>query len=663
MQRRSDRARWDRIARVAPYYAVLAHPRFLGDVDAASLRAFFDSGDAYVSDLLTRVATSIGERGLQTVLEFGCGPGRLACAFARRGFTVTAVDVSPAMLALARQNAEARNLRDIDFRLVDDFERGDARFDLVNVTLVLQQMPPERGRDVLRELAARVVPGGYLHAQVPFRSDRRLASRLGIAARRRVPAINRAVNRLRHRGGEVPLLAPYLYSMDDVLRILREGALDVRAVELTKENELEVATIVARRHYEHAFAHATPAEEQTSRDDAPAADAIDVRELIRTIPIEELNRRAEEYFATTESFEAQLAKPFSSPADAPPMLMSLGALLHGLQLLPGHDVLDFGAGTGWLSGHLTRMGCRMILADVSETALRVAREHFERIGLMALPNAPRFLHYDGARIGLPDASVDRVVCFDAFHHVPNPDAVLREFGRILRPGGIAGFCEPGPNHSRSPQSQYEMRTYGVIENDVDLDAIWNDARASGFADLEVAAFNGDPPRMPLERFEEIFRGGEALANAAHAMRRFLESTRVFFLRAAGEACVDSRTASALACDLRVALRDAPRAGAPIAVRATVMNTGTATWLPSATIPGGVSLGCHLYANGALLRHDYHRIAFDRELAPGEKVIVDGELPPLDAGVYELEFDCVAAGVAWFAQVGSAPARVRVDVRG
>ena len=56
---------------------------------------------------------------------------------------------------------------------------------------------------------------------------------------------------------------------------------------------------------------------------------------------------------------------------------------------------------------------------------------------------------------------------------------LSEMGRVLRPGGIAGFSEPGPNHSRDPQSQHEMRRYGVPERDLVIEDVWALGRRSG----------------------------------------------------------------------------------------------------------------------------------------------------------------------------------------
>ena len=43
---------------------------------------------------------------------------------------------------------------------------------------------------------------------------------------------------------------------------------------------------------------------------------------------------------------------------------------------------------------------------------------------------------------LPEASVDVITAFSALHHVPNVSHVIREFARVLRPGGVALIHEP-----------------------------------------------------------------------------------------------------------------------------------------------------------------------------------------------------------------------------
>jgi SAM-dependent methyltransferase len=396
--------------------------------------------------------------------------------------------------------------------------------------------------------------------------------------------------------------------------------------------------------------------EQASRAEAP----IDVRELISRSSLEELNVAAENYFAGLSGWDDHLAKPFSRAEDAPGLLINLGVLLQGLELAPGLRVLDFGAGTGWISRYLTQLGCEVVLLDVSETALAIAAESYRRQPVFGSQPAPRFLRYDGRRIDLPDGSIDRIVSFDAFHHATNPDSVLAEFGRILVPGGIAAFAEPGPDHSRRPQSQSEMRTYGVVENDVDIHAIWRAAEAAGFSEIRVAAFNVPPYHMTLRQFDDLLEGGEAYLRWAESTRHFLYDVRNFFLTRRGEQRLDSRQARGLSASIEISMPPAVTAGASIPVRATVINTGSAIWLPSATERGGVSLGCHLYRDGKLVSLDFHWERLSQEsVPPGETVELRFDLPPL-AGECILEFDCVANRICWFAEAGSRSIRVAVN---
>src|SRR5580765_1350707 len=208
---------------------------------------------------------------------------------------------------------------------------------------------------------------------------------------------------------------------------------------------------------------------------------IDPKDVMRKYTVEELCETADQYFRLVSDPTPLMSKPFTFLHETPVALQNLGLLLSGLHLGKTMTVLDFGAGTCWLSRFLTQMNCQTICCDASPTALEIGRRLFEEYPLIGtVVYKPTFLLYDGRRIDLPDESVDRIVCFDAFHHVPNPAETIREFGRVLKTGGIAGFNEPGKRHSQSPQSQYEMQNHKVLENDVDVNDIFEYARPAGF---------------------------------------------------------------------------------------------------------------------------------------------------------------------------------------
>jgi 2-polyprenyl-3-methyl-5-hydroxy-6-metoxy-1,4-benzoquinol methylase len=64
------------------------------------------------------------------ILDIGCGTGRHSLELARRGYTVTGIDLSPGMIEKAKTLAQKENLK-VDFKIKDarDFNFGES-FDL-----------------------------------------------------------------------------------------------------------------------------------------------------------------------------------------------------------------------------------------------------------------------------------------------------------------------------------------------------------------------------------------------------------------------------------------------------------------------------------------------------------------------------------------------------
>jgi SAM-dependent methyltransferase len=571
------------------------------------------------------------------------------------------------MLAAAEKFAAERRLDQIVFATPAQMHAAD-RYDLVVCVHVLQRMPARQGLSLLDRLVGCLATGGVGVFHVPFRTSASIPTRASRLVREYVPGMNRLANLLLGKSGDEPLIPSHTHDLDHVLRLLDEAGISASQIVFEHQSELSSAIVFAER----------PLPSITGVDDrgrplpgtrllmAPPADPpIEVRELLARTSIEELNRTAEHYFASLTDWDDQLAKPFSKPVDTAPILSNLATLLHGLELKPGATVLEFGAGTGWLSRFLTQLGCRAILLDVSPSALRIARELYRRQPVVGDRPAPAFLEFDGRAIPLPDASVDRVLCFDAFHHVPNPEDVIREFGRVLKPGGVAGFAEPGARHSDTPMSQFEMRTYGVVENNIDVHAIWRAARAAGFARIELALFHGPPFHVSLDEYGDFLAGGQTVERWLTSTRVFLRHVRHFFLHKGGDERADSRTVRGLSAGIDASLAAPARAGEPTTIDVTVANTGSARWLPDTAEHGGVRVGAHLYDEaGTLLEFNIYGDPFSpaRATEPGETVRTRLVVPAQAAGRYRVEVDCVADKVTWFAQVGSKPATVSFDTK-
>ena len=99
--------------------------------------------------------------GPASVLDGGCGTGRVAIELARRGVDVVGVDVDDVMLAAARAKAPALAWVAADLAALDLGRTFDVAALPGNVMIFVE--PASRGR-VLRRLAAHLEPGGALVA-------------------------------------------------------------------------------------------------------------------------------------------------------------------------------------------------------------------------------------------------------------------------------------------------------------------------------------------------------------------------------------------------------------------------------------------------------------------------------------------------------------------
>jgi SAM-dependent methyltransferase len=72
-----------------------------------------------------------------------------------------------------------------------------------------------------------------------------------------------------------------------------------------------------------------------------------------------------------------------------------------------------------------------------------------------------FLTFDGTTIPLPDGSIDAVYCKQVIEHVREPDRLLAEVARVLRPGGLLGgsTSQLEPFHSLSTSNP---TPYGLV---------------------------------------------------------------------------------------------------------------------------------------------------------------------------------------------------------
>jgi cyclopropane fatty-acyl-phospholipid synthase-like methyltransferase len=190
----------------------------------------------------------------------------------------------------------------------------------------------------------------------------------------------------------------------------------------------------------------------------------------------------------------------------------------------GSEVLEVGSGSGGPAVYLAAARqCRVTGVDVNEHGVKNARTLAQARGLAG---QVRFEAIDASRaLPFADAGFDAIVSNDAMCHIANRGAVLRDWHRILRPGGRALFTDamvltgvvsheelatrssigfylfvpPGINESLLREAGFIVRSVqDVSDNAAEVASRWHDARARHQEAL--VAREGEANFQGLQRF-------------------------------------------------------------------------------------------------------------------------------------------------------------------
>ncbi len=130
-----------------------------------------------------------------------------------------------------------------------------------------------------------------------------------------------------------------------------------------------------------------------------------------------------------------------------------------------HDIiLDVGCGYAWTTEWLKKMGTEPIGIDICRTYLDIG---IERMG----KNIPPLIVADTENLPIKKECVDAILCYDAFHHIPDRKKAMSHFNRTLKTNGNIVLIEPGLDHEAAAISQEVMKKYGLLEKGMSLSEV------------------------------------------------------------------------------------------------------------------------------------------------------------------------------------------------
>lgn len=137
--------------------------------------------------------------------------------------------------------------------------------------------------------------------------------------------------------------------------------------------------------------------------------------------------------------------PYNAHYDRPAVLGLVGAAA-------GLRVLDAGCGPGLYAEELLARGAEVVAVDGSAAMVELARHRLRGRAEVVHADLDRPLPFASSRF-------DLVVCALVIHHLDDREACLREFYRVLRPGGHAVLSTQHPTTDwlRKGGSYFETR--------------------------------------------------------------------------------------------------------------------------------------------------------------------------------------------------------------
>lgn len=102
------------------------------------------------------------------------------------------------------------------------------------------------------------------------------------------------------------------------------------------------------------------------------------------------------------------------------------------------EVLEVGSGGGHHISFVRHSFDRYVLSDLNADYLR----HLTEKVAVGRKGKVEVASQDATRLSYPDSSFDRVIATHVLEHLPKPHAVLKEWTRVLRPGGTLSLVLP-----------------------------------------------------------------------------------------------------------------------------------------------------------------------------------------------------------------------------
>jgi SAM-dependent methyltransferase len=181
----------------------------------------------------------------------------------------------------------------------------------------------------------------------------------------------------------------------------------------------------------------------------------------------------------------------------------------------GQMLLEVGVGAGTDHLQWARAGAVCHGVDLTDAGIETTRERLALYGFTS-----RLQRADAERLPFPDATFDVVYSWGVVHHSERPEAIVREIGRVLKPGGVFkgmvyGLYSPLVLRTWVKNALLRGRPWRGLR-----DVVWNHVESKGtkaYTEAEVRRLLSPFSRIELQRVATVYDGERLPRFVANAL--------------------------------------------------------------------------------------------------------------------------------------------------
>ncbi|KAF2476620.1 S-adenosyl-L-methionine-dependent methyltransferase [Lindgomyces ingoldianus] len=152
-----------------------------------------------------------------------------------------------------------------------------------------------------------------------------------------------------------------------------------------------------------------------------------------------------------------------------------------LELSPGSKVLDAGAGSGYVAIYMAQKGLNVQAIDITPHHIADARKNIKKHKLEDKVSVEYGDYHDLS--SFPDESFDGIYTMETFVHADDPVKVLRNFYRLLKPGGALVLHEA--DFSRNTGTLQDVLRLSHCQNTLEEGGYQELTEKVGFKDFSL----------------------------------------------------------------------------------------------------------------------------------------------------------------------------------